>query len=223
MKKTGFIAVAFVLTLLMSHSVFAAEPGSWMQEGGKRWYRYEDGTYPHSGWTRIDGHYYFFDSEGWMQADAVPAAEALKGLVADDILKYSRNSGEAPMAYPDAEGTYPVEKAAYELGRWVAGRIPRLPGYVAEKAAAVNNRHEWCFGTDVSNSTENNFPSYYAYYFALKEYYQSNGAKSADTYRGLLSDAEFFHEEQAADYVRALYDDLRPLITDFNNLIRAQH
>ena len=32
---------------------------------------------------------------------------------------------------------------------------PRLPGYVAEKAAAVNNRHEWCFGTDVSNSTEN--------------------------------------------------------------------
>ena len=56
-----------------------------------------------------------------------------------------------------------------------------------------------------------------------EEYYQANGAKSADTYRGLLSDAEFFHEDQAADYVRALYDDLRPLITDFNNLIRAQH
>lgn len=39
--------------------------GTWMQSGGRWWYKNEDGSYP-TGWAKIDSVWYLFDSDGWM-------------------------------------------------------------------------------------------------------------------------------------------------------------
>lgn len=42
----------------------------WIQETSEKkrwWYRRADGSYTKNGWEKIDGLWYFFDSEGWMK------------------------------------------------------------------------------------------------------------------------------------------------------------
>ena len=46
---------------------FAQEP-HWVQAAdGRWWYHRADGSYPANRWERIDGEWYFFDKDGWMQ------------------------------------------------------------------------------------------------------------------------------------------------------------
>ncbi|MBQ7173876.1 MAG: hypothetical protein IJR62_00225 [Lachnospiraceae bacterium] len=163
---------------------------------GRWWFQCTDGTYPHNGWEVIDNVYYYFDADGWMLADtttpdgyyvdasgawvqnygirnssasadgAISSAQALRGLVADDILDKYQNSGQVRKFYPNGNN-YDVDELAYELGIWAAGSIQRLPSATAQKANSINARHEWCFGTDSGNNTANNFPYYYSYYTVL--------------------------------------------------------
>ena len=48
--------------------------GTWIQTGGRWWYRYEDGTYPCNEVVEIGDALYGFDSAGWMVTGWYPQA-----------------------------------------------------------------------------------------------------------------------------------------------------
>lgn len=48
----------------MALPVFA---GQWQQGAGGWWYQRDDGSYPANAWEMIDGDYYHFDANGYMQ------------------------------------------------------------------------------------------------------------------------------------------------------------
>ena len=152
----------------------------------------------------------------------VKGTACLEGLVADDILNRfsgSEYSGKSWLNW-ESDTDDAVADSAYVLGLWAADQIQSLPQDVWDKANFINNGNEWCFGTDISNNVPDNFPSYYAYYFALKNYYNSNGTRSRYTYNWLYSQASDYGSPEAR--VRWLYEDLQSLITDFNNIIRGR-
>lgn len=39
----------------------------WVEDKGRWWYRHKDGSYTKNGWEKIDGTWYHFDPDGWMQ------------------------------------------------------------------------------------------------------------------------------------------------------------
>jgi GH25 family lysozyme M1 (1,4-beta-N-acetylmuramidase) len=46
-------------------------PGVWLEDAptGKWWYKHSDGSYTKSGWEKVNGKWYVFDSDGWMIYD----------------------------------------------------------------------------------------------------------------------------------------------------------
>ena len=192
-----------------------------------------------NGWMLADtitpDGYYVNASGAWVQG-AVPSGsglsqavfegtsvECLKGLVADDIYNEfagSEYSGKAFFNWESDGVEDAVAYAAEVLGMWAAEKIKYLPASTSQRATNVNG-HEWCFGTDIGNNTAANFPYYYSYYFALKNYYNSNGTRSTYTYNKLKSWASEY-TRNTDTLIKALYDDLQVLITECNNIIRSQ-
>ena len=41
--------------------------GTWIKQNGRWWYQHDDGSYTTNGWENIDGKWYKFDNNGWMQ------------------------------------------------------------------------------------------------------------------------------------------------------------
>lgn len=52
----------------VSNSSQPAAAGGWQNaaDGARWWWQNADGTYPVSAWQQIDGHWYYFDAEGYM-------------------------------------------------------------------------------------------------------------------------------------------------------------
>lgn len=70
MKKLlkGLTALTAALTISLS-GVQTAQAGTWMFIGPENWkweYHEEDGTHPASSWKMIDGFWYHFDSNGYL-------------------------------------------------------------------------------------------------------------------------------------------------------------
>lgn len=42
--------------------------GTWIKQGNQWWYQHADGSYTSNGWEQIDGKWYKFDQNGWMQS-----------------------------------------------------------------------------------------------------------------------------------------------------------
>ena len=45
-----------------------SENGTWINQGGSWWYQHNDGSYSKDDWEYINGAWYKFDREGWMQS-----------------------------------------------------------------------------------------------------------------------------------------------------------
>lgn len=67
MKKHMLIPViAGTISLMFTMAAFA---GEWKRDNIGWWYQQDTGTYLSSGWSQIDGVWYYFDSNGYMLAD----------------------------------------------------------------------------------------------------------------------------------------------------------
>lgn len=53
---------------------------SWIQDSRGWWYQYSDGSYPASAWRKIDGKWYYFDSNGYWVNDNTYEKGTLKGI-----------------------------------------------------------------------------------------------------------------------------------------------
>lgn len=148
---------------------------------------------------------------------AYSSADPLKGLVADDILTPFRKDN-----WFNPQIAHDTQSEAMMLGQWVQYKIKSPTSEMLVLSTNIGNRYEWLFGTDVSNCYQNNFPYYYAYYFALKDFYNSNGTKSYDTYSRICSDYYFFNSGNPDVEINKLYSDLQKFITASNNVIRAK-
>ena len=76
-ETSGCKPVSFKVT------VKADAKNQWIKEGSKWWYRHADGSYTKNDWEYIDGKWYHFDKNGWMQT----------GWIYTDAWYYLDNSG----------------------------------------------------------------------------------------------------------------------------------
>ncbi|MCR5268457.1 MAG: YgdI/YgdR family lipoprotein [Lachnospiraceae bacterium] len=148
--------------------------------------------------------------------DAVLGSDPLQGLVADDILNPFRDANPVK----DADSVYDEARI---LGAWVQKSIgkDRVPKNIKALGESIGQHYEFCFGTDVGNNFTDNFPHMYATYFALKDYYTSDGRKGSEYYKNLQEENEFLGTGDP-ERIRELYDDLQKFVTACNNLIREQ-
>ncbi len=146
--------------------------------------------------------------------DAGP--DPLVGLVADDILEKIRAS--RPVQKPDS-----IYSEAHDLGRWVMKTIGKdgFPQELREKGEHIGAANEYCFGTDIANNFSNNIPYMYAEYFALKDYYTSDGVNSKEYYDD-LQDWNCDLGDGDPESIKDMYNDLQEFITDCNNIIREK-
>lgn len=42
--------------------------GKWISSNGRWWYQHKDGSYTKNAWEKIDGEWFHFDKDGWMQS-----------------------------------------------------------------------------------------------------------------------------------------------------------
>lgn len=63
MRKNILLSAAVVLSLSVSAPALAAE---WKQNSTGWWYQNDDGTNPAGAWQLIDGQWYYFKSDGYM-------------------------------------------------------------------------------------------------------------------------------------------------------------
>ncbi len=145
------------------------------------------------------------------------STDPLNGLVAEDILTKFRATN--PVKDTDSIGS-----EARELGRWVRKTIGKdgFSEEIREQGVHIGNAYEFCFGTDIGNNFDNNLPGMYAVYYALKDYYTSDGVRNKEFYDGLVEDNEYLGNGDP-ERIKDMYQDLREFITACNFLIRERH
>ena len=91
----------------------------WMQNNIGWWYQYSDGSYPASAWRKIDGKWYYFDSNGYWVNDNT--YEKYRYIDINNINLQLLNSPEVPNNFiKDKEGNVVTTRLNEELGKEIA-------------------------------------------------------------------------------------------------------
>ncbi|WP_022764272.1 hypothetical protein [Butyrivibrio sp. XPD2006] len=144
------------------------------------------------------------------------STDPLNGLVADDILTKFRATNRVK----DMDS---VSEEGIALGHWAQRTIGKdgFSDEVREMGRHIGNRYEFCFGTDIGNNFDNNVPYMYGVYYALKDYFTSDGKNSKEYYEGLVEDNEGLGTGDP-EWIKDMYLDLQEIISVFNGIIREQ-
>lgn len=142
-KKLVGLAVAAVLTTVCSMTAFAGEWQKSLKDGVESWwYDNQNGTYAKSGWSQIDGVWYYFDEAGWMLANTTTPdgyQVGASGAWIDNTMAQEKKATTKPI-----EWDFSWERK-YPTGVWLRG------GEVAEPDI------RGAFGGGVAESDENSF------------------------------------------------------------------
>lgn len=144
------------------------------------------------------------------------STDPLAGLVAEDILTGFRTTNAV-------KDTGSINSEATALGHWVQKTIGKdgFSEEMKENGKHIGYGYEFCFGTDISNNFDNNLPTMYGIYYALKDYYTSDGARSKDYYDRLMENNNYLGTGNP-ETIKQLYQDLQEFISTCNNLIRER-
>lgn len=70
-------------------SFYASAVEGWVQTAdGRWWYQYNDGSWPKTSWRKINGSWYYFDSNGYWGDNNVHESGSLKGI---DVSQWQGN------------------------------------------------------------------------------------------------------------------------------------
>ena len=142
-------------------------------------------------------------------------SDPLKGLVADDILEMYRASY-------DVNNSNSVHDEAYALGSWIQDTIGNnINSDIRELGESIGRKYEFRFGTDISNNFDDNFPEIYGTYFALKDYYNSDGKNSSEIYDDISEENDLLGTGDP-ERIKEMYNDMQLFITSCNTYIRGR-
>lgn len=101
-KKLATMGLVFGLTVASCMTAFAGEWKKDTEYGGYFWwYQRDDGSYPVECWELIDGKYYHFDFEGYLETDCVTSdgyivdangvwVESVPQMTPEEVNKYNK-------------------------------------------------------------------------------------------------------------------------------------
>ncbi|MCR5213140.1 MAG: carbohydrate-binding domain-containing protein [Eubacterium sp.] len=93
--------------------------GTWKQDTTGWWYKYNDSSYAKSTWLMVNGSWYYFDSEGYMEYDCYRDGYWLNSSGSIDAQYMgSWKSNNTGWWYEDTTGWYPTQCWLYIDGYW---------------------------------------------------------------------------------------------------------
>ena len=93
--------------------------GSWKQNSVGWWFEDESGWYPTSAWMKIDGYWYYFDANGYMEAGCYRDGYWLSSSGAmDEQYKGNWRSDSNGWWFEDISGWYPTSRWLKIDGAW---------------------------------------------------------------------------------------------------------
>ncbi len=98
----------------LDYTYMSTSSDRWLQSGDRWWYRHADGSYTSNNWEYINGVWYHFDPEGWMQT----------GWIKDkDTWYYLNDSGVMATGWAKLDETwyYMNSSGAMQTGWYVVG------------------------------------------------------------------------------------------------------
>ncbi|SER05805.1 Putative cell wall binding repeat-containing protein [Lachnospiraceae bacterium NE2001] len=107
-------------TVVSGTNVTEAASGTWQSDSTGWWYEYSDGSYASSKWEKIGGSWYYFKSNGYMDAGGYRDGCWLNGDGSWDT-RYSGGkwaSNDTGWWYTDASGWYPTSQWLQIDGNW---------------------------------------------------------------------------------------------------------
>lgn len=64
MKKTKIFVTTMMISIILAVPAFA---GEWKANANGWWYENDDGSYPVAQWKEVNGKYYYFGTDGYIQ------------------------------------------------------------------------------------------------------------------------------------------------------------
>lgn len=124
-KKIAGIMLTCVVTILMTHPVFAA---GWQKDNVGWWYQNDDGTYPMKEWKWLDGNgdgtaeCYYFNPSGYCVMNAVTPdgyfVNADGAWIVNGVVQTQKNQNRKLTGDEAVEIIYNHNKGSYENGHY---------------------------------------------------------------------------------------------------------